>query len=77
MLVLSRELGEQVMIGDDIIITVIETDGSEIKLGFAAPRDVKVHRREVWERIKKGIIVSEKPDTHWGKDKSRDKFYDE
>jgi carbon storage regulator len=51
MLVLTRRAGESVMIGDDIIITVLEARGDVIRLGIQAPRDVQVHREEVWREL--------------------------
>lgn len=51
MLVLSRRVGERVMIGPDIEVTVVAVHGDRIRLGFAAPRDVPIHRLEVHERI--------------------------
>ncbi|MCB0335467.1 MAG: carbon storage regulator CsrA [Bdellovibrionales bacterium] len=53
MLVLSRHKGEQIMIGDDIILTVIEIRGDKVRLGIEAPQDVPVHRQEVYDAIKK------------------------
>jgi carbon storage regulator len=52
MLVLSRRLGETLIIGDDIKITVLGISGNQIRLGIAAPREVSVHREEVYLRIK-------------------------
>jgi carbon storage regulator len=51
MLVLTRRAGESVMIGDDIVITVLEARGDVIRLGIQAPRDVQVHREEVWKEL--------------------------
>jgi carbon storage regulator len=51
MLVLTRRAGESVMIGDDIVITVLEARGDVIRLGIEAPRDVQVHREEVWREL--------------------------
>jgi carbon storage regulator len=51
MLVLTRRAGESVMIGDDIVITVLEARGDVIRLGIQAPRDVQVHREEVWREL--------------------------
>lgn len=51
MLVLTRKVGESIRIGDDITITVVESDGYNVKIGIAAPRSVAVHRAEVYERI--------------------------
>ena len=48
MLVLSRKVGEQLLIGDDVVVTVLEVRGDGIKIGIDAPRDVKVQRREVF-----------------------------
>ena len=51
MLVLTRRAGESVMIGDNVVITVLETRGDVIRLGIQAPRDVQVHREEVWKEL--------------------------
>src|SRR5687767_4940778 len=53
MLVLSRERGETVNIGDEIEITVIDIRGDKVRLGVSAPRHVAVHRKEVYEAIKR------------------------
>lgn len=53
MLVLSRKPGEHVCIGSDIVVKVLFIDGNKVRLGFEAPPDVEVHRREVYERIVK------------------------
>jgi len=51
MLVLTRRAGESVMIGDDIVVTVLETRGDVIRIGINAPRDVQVHREEVYQEL--------------------------
>lgn len=51
MLVLSRRVGESVVIGEDIVVTVLEVKGDIVRVGVAAPRSVAVHRREVLEQI--------------------------
>jgi len=51
MLVLSRRLGETLIIGDDVKITVLGISGNQIRLGIDAPREVSVHREEVYLRI--------------------------
>jgi carbon storage regulator len=55
MLVLSRRLGETLIIGDDIKITVLGISGNQVRLGIAAPKDVSVHREEVYRRIQDEI----------------------
>jgi carbon storage regulator len=54
MLVLSRLVGESIMIGDGITVTVIEIRGAKVRLGIAAARTVPVHRQEVYEAIQAG-----------------------
>lgn len=51
MLVLTRKVGESIIIGDGIEITVIETKGDQIKLGIKAPKEVDIHRKEIYESI--------------------------
>ena len=52
MLILTRRTGETVMVGDDITITVLGVKGNQVRVGIKAPRDVPVHREEIYERIK-------------------------
>ncbi len=52
MLVLSRRVGEQLIIGDDIVLTVIEVRGDGVRLGIDAPRSVRVHRPEVLDAVR-------------------------
>lgn len=51
MLILTRKVGESVLIGDDISITVLSVRGNQIKLGVQAPKEVSVHREEIFQRI--------------------------
>lgn len=51
MLVLSRSQNEEVLIGDDICVTVVRIDGESVRLGFQAPVDVPIYRRELYEDI--------------------------
>jgi carbon storage regulator len=50
-LILTRRVGENVIIGDDIVISVIEVRGDAVRIGINAPRDVAVHREEVWLQL--------------------------
>jgi len=52
MLILTRRVGETLMIGDDVTITVLGVKGNQVRIGVNAPRDVAVHREEIYERIK-------------------------
>jgi carbon storage regulator len=52
MLILTRRAGETVMIGNDVTITVLGVKGNQVRIGINAPRDVAVHREEIFERIK-------------------------
>lgn len=53
MLVLSRHRDESIMIGDDVVITVVDIRGDKVRLGIDAPQHVPVHRQEVYEAIKR------------------------
>jgi carbon storage regulator len=53
MLVLTRRLGETIIINDNITVTVLGIQGGQIKLGMNAPKDVEIHREEILERIKR------------------------
>lgn len=55
MLVLSRKKNESIVINDDITIVVVEIRGDKVRLGVEAPKEVPVHRREVYDAIKRGI----------------------
>ena len=52
MLILTRRLSESLMIGDEITITVLGVKGNQVRLGVDAPKDVAVHREEIYERIR-------------------------
>lgn len=53
MLILTRRVGETLMIGDDVTVTVLGVKGNQVRIGVNAPRDVPVHREEIYERIKR------------------------
>jgi len=52
MLILTRRVGESVMIGDEVTVTVLGVKGNQVRLGVNAPKTVAVHREEIFERIK-------------------------
>jgi carbon storage regulator len=53
MLVLSRQRDETIMIGDNIEVTIVDIRGDKVRLGITAPREINVHRKEVYEQIKR------------------------
>lgn len=53
MLILTRRIGESVMIGDDVTLMVLGVKGNQVRIGINAPRTVEVHREEIYERIKR------------------------
>ena len=65
MLILTRRAGETVMIGSDITITVLGVKGNQVRIGINAPKDVAVHREEIFERIQseQASAGSGKPDS--------------
>ncbi len=60
MLVLTRKKGEKIVIGDNIVLTVVDIKGDQIQLGIEAPRDIPVHREEVYKEIQEENIKSRK-----------------
>jgi carbon storage regulator len=53
MLILTRRVGETLMIGKDVTVTVLGVKGNQVRIGVNAPKDVPVHREEIFERIKR------------------------
>lgn len=53
MLILTRRIGETVMIGDNVSVTVLGVKGNQVRLGVNAPKEVEVHREEIYDRIKR------------------------
>lgn len=61
MLILTRRVGETLMIGDEVSVTVLGVKGNQVRLGITAPKDVGVHREEIYQKI--GRESSENPET--------------
>lgn len=62
MLVLSRRKAEQIMIGDDICVTIVEIRGDKVRIGIDAPQQVPVHRQEIYDLIRKESADERRPD---------------
>ncbi len=72
MLILTRRVGETLMIGDEVTVTVLGVKGNQVRIGVNAPRDVAVHREEIYERIKREQAEAQGsgngPEAHHGRD---------
>ncbi|MDP3997735.1 MAG: carbon storage regulator CsrA [Candidatus Andersenbacteria bacterium] len=62
MLVLSRQRDESIIIGDNIVITIVDIRGDKVRLGIEAPSEIPVHRREVYEAIQRENLRASRPD---------------
>lgn len=71
MLVLGRRINEQIIIGDNITVTITEIRGDKVRLGIVAPKEISVHRREVYDAIQfnktsaTAIVPSTRPSPSW------------
>ncbi len=59
MLILTRRVGETLMVGDDVTVTVLGVKGNQVRIGVNAPKDIAVHREEIYERIKREQVADE------------------
>ena len=59
MLILSRRVGETIMVGDEVEVTVLEINGNQVKIGIEAPKEIAVHREEIYERIQAEAVQEE------------------
>jgi carbon storage regulator len=64
MLVLSRKRDERIVIGDNIVITIVDVRGDKVRVGIEAPPEIPVHRHEVAEALKRNAAAPPPPDPH-------------
>lgn len=66
MLILTRRIGETLMIGDNVSITVIGVKGNQVRVGIDAPKEIAVHREEIYKRIKSDELRLVEPEKSTG-----------
>ncbi len=72
MLVLSRYKDQSIMIGDDIVVTIVDVRGDRVRIGVEAPKNIKVHREEIYEEIHNDDSINEVEDDELFHDGSKD-----
>lgn len=60
MLILTRQIGEILMIGNDVSVKILGVRGGQVKIGIDAPREVEIYRDEIYWQIKEGVIATDK-----------------
>ncbi|TEA26997.1 carbon storage regulator CsrA [Candidatus Schmidhempelia bombi] len=67
MLILTRRVGETLMVGDDVVITVLGVKGNQVRIGINAPKEISIHREEVYNRINQSQDAAQNSDDKGGK----------